>query len=247
VKDRHPKIMRCLSLARGFTLIEILVVLGIIVVLAAVAGPAVNSALVSAKSAESVSHLKQTAALVSNYAAENNNRLPVSINWARFSQGGGMWFQNLIAGQSKELQAAPYSATLRLPKMFYDPVLRGKNEHPWGSFGVNVSVVLNDTDYRARFGNGGGTERGLGISLAALTNPSWKVICCSAIEPGWASSWGFDGAVFAQKGFDPKAGPDPRNSGGAAALFADGHVEKLDVENMDQATRRRLFTLEPAR
>jgi prepilin-type processing-associated H-X9-DG protein len=40
--------------------------------------------------------------------------------------------------------------------------------------------------------------------------------------------------------------PDPRNAGKAAALFADGHVEKLDVKNMkDEATRRRHFTLDP--
>jgi uncharacterized protein YigE (DUF2233 family) len=30
-----------------------------------------------------------------------------------------------------------------------------------------------------------------------------------------------------------------------AALFLDGHVEKLDVKNMDQADRRRHFTLDP--
>jgi prepilin-type processing-associated H-X9-DG protein len=69
---------------------------------------------------------------------------------------------------------------------------------------------------------------------------------CSAIEPGWASAWGIDGRSFVTKGYDPKVGPDPRNSGGAAALFVDGHVEKLDVKNMDEAKRRALFTLDAA-
>ncbi len=39
--------------------------------------------------------------------------------------------------------------------------------------------------------------------------------------------------------------PDPRNGGKAAALFADGHVENLDVKNMDQVQRRRYFILDP--
>jgi lysine 2,3-aminomutase len=31
----------------------------------------------------------------------------------------------------------------------------------------------------------------------------------------------------------------------AGCLFADGHVEKMDLNNMDQGTRRRHFTLDP--
>jgi prepilin-type processing-associated H-X9-DG protein len=84
-----------------------------------------------------------------------------------------------------------------------------------------------------------------GISLLSIPSPSRKVVYCSAKENGWDSTWCLDGSGFAQKGFDEKSGPDPRNGGGAAALFVDGHVEKLDVKNMDQATRRQLFMLDP--
>jgi prepilin-type processing-associated H-X9-DG protein len=85
----------------------------------------------------------------------------------------------------------------------------------------------------------------VGIPFAMIPAPSQKVICCSTIEPGWASSWGFDGNTFVQKGFDPTYGPDPRYGGKAGALFADGHVERLDVKNMDSATRRKYFILNP--
>jgi prepilin-type processing-associated H-X9-DG protein len=230
--------------AGAFTLVEFLVVLSIIIVLAVIGVPAVQSALLTAKSVQSLSNLKQTGALVANFAAENNNRMPLAVNWACFAQGGGMWFQNILVGQFTELQSMHYSDTLRLPKIFYDPVLKGKKEHPWGSFGVNGGVVLDDTDI-AKFNNSAGTEQGLGLPLSAIARPSQKVICCSAIEPGWASSWGIDGKSFARKGHDPTVGPDPRNAGGAAALFADGHVEKLDVKNMDKETRERLFILDP--
>jgi prepilin-type N-terminal cleavage/methylation domain-containing protein/prepilin-type processing-associated H-X9-DG protein len=219
----------------AFTLIELLVVIAIIAILAALAFSAGKSALLSAKSAQSLSNLKQIGTLVANYAADNNNRLPLSAYWP-----STFVFQNILVDHFKDLQTIQYNpkAKLYLPGIFYDPVLKGKNEHPWGSFGVNSAVVLDNNRYS------GGTAQGVGMPLSKIPNPSRKVMCASAIEPGYASAWGFDGEVFARKGFDPSYGPDPRNGGGAAALFADGHVEKLDVKNMDEATRKLLFTLD---
>jgi prepilin-type processing-associated H-X9-DG protein len=150
-------------------------------------------------------------------------------------------FQNIMADYLPELKKTPYNsaAKLYLPKIFYDPVLKGKNEHPWGSFGVNSAVILDSNDYK------GGSAQGVGMPFAMIPTPSQKVIVCSAIEGSWASSWGFNGNTFVQKGFDPTYGPDPRYGGKAGALFADGHVERLDVKNMDSATRKKHFTLDP--
>ena len=220
----------------SFTLTELLVVIAIVGGLAALVIPAIKSATLSAKSAEALSNLKQTGVLVANYAAENNNRLPLSAYWPSLYV-----FQNILVDSFPELKKTPYNAQakLYLPKIFYDPVLKGKNEHPWGSFGVNSAVVLDINRYPA------GTPQGVGMPFAAIPNPSKKVIVCSTIEPGSASSWGTDGDVFVRKGYDPTYGPDPRHGGKAGALFADGHVEKMDVKNMDEATRRRHFTLDP--
>jgi prepilin-type N-terminal cleavage/methylation domain-containing protein/prepilin-type processing-associated H-X9-DG protein len=219
----------------AFTLIELLVVIAIIAILAALAFLAGKSALLSVKSAQSLSNLKQIGMLVANYAADNNNRLPLSAYWP-----STFVFQNILVDHFKDLQTIQYNpkAKLYLPGVFYDPVLKGKTEHPWGSFGVNSAVVLDSNRYS------GGNSKGVGMPLSKIPNPSKKVMCASAIEPGYASTWGFDGEVFARKGFDPSYGPDPRNSGRAAALFADGHVEKLDLKNMDEATRKLLFTLD---
>lgn len=221
---------------RAFTLVELLVVIAIVGGLAALVIPAIKSATVSARSAEALSNLKQTGVLVGSYAAENNNRLPLSAYWPSWYV-----FQNIMADYFPELKKTPYNsaAKLYLPKIFYDPVLKGKNEHPWGSFGVNSAVILGSNDYK------GGNAQGVGMPLTMIPTPSQKVIVCSAIEGSWASSWGFDGNTFVQKGFDPTYGPDPRHGGKAGALFADGHVERLDVKNMDQATRKKYFTLDP--
>jgi prepilin-type N-terminal cleavage/methylation domain-containing protein/prepilin-type processing-associated H-X9-DG protein len=221
---------------RAFTLVELLVVIAIVGGLAVLVVPAIKSATVSARSTEALSNLKQTGVLVGSYAAENNNRLPLSAYWPSMYV-----FQNIMADYLPELKKTPYNsaAKLYLPKIFYDPVLKGKNEHPWGSFGVNSAVILDSNDYK------GGSAQGVGMPFAMIPTPSQKVIVCSAIEGSWASSWGFNGNTFVQKGFDPTYGPDPRYGGKAGALFADGHVERLDVKNMDSATRKKHFTLDP--
>ena len=221
---------------QGFTLTEMLVTIAVIVLVAAIAFSGGKSALNSARSAEAVSNLKQTGALVANYATDNNNCLPLSAYWPSY-----FVFQNILVDHFKDLQTIQYNpkAQLYLPGIFYDPVLKGKNEHPWGSFGVNSAVVLDSNRYS------GGNSKGVGMPLSKISNSSNKVIYSSAIEPGRASTWGFDGEVFVSKGFDPSYGPDARYRGMAGALFLDGHVEKLDVKNMDQAKRRRYFTLDP--
>jgi prepilin-type processing-associated H-X9-DG protein len=96
-------------------------------------------------------------------------------------------------------------------------------------------------------------ERAQGFSLLELLvigNPARKVIYCSAsagaISARFDSSWFFSGASFAQQGMSPGIEhPAPRNGGGAASLFADGHVEKLDVKSMDRPTRQRYFVPDP--
>ena len=105
-----------------------------------------------------------------------------------------------------------------------------------GAFGVNRSIVRDawSSDEPK-------------TSLSSISRPSQKVIFCS-IGPGdaqFCGGWLFTGADFAASGMSNNGYPDPRNSGGAACLFADGHVERLDVKNMDQATRQRHFTLDP--
>ena len=77
----------------------------------------------SARSTEALSNLKQTGVLVGSYAAENNNRLPLSAYWPSMYV-----FQNIMADYFPELKKTPYNsaAKLYLPKIFYDPVLKGE-------------------------------------------------------------------------------------------------------------------------
>ena len=104
---------------------------------------------------------------------------------------------------------------------------------PWGSYGVNESILVPGS---------------AGIRVSSITSPSKKVIYCSASGGAttFKSSWIFNGNDFVNQGLSPGIYyPDPRNDRKAVCLFADGHVERLDVKNMDQEARRKYFTLDP--
>jgi hypothetical protein len=228
----------------AFTLIELLVVIAIIAILAAIAFPIIKSVTRTAKSAKAVSNLRQIGVMVASYAGENNNRIPCYIDWGAY--GGKppalLFFQRTLAEYAGyKYGQSPRTAMRPLPDCFYDPCVDGNPlpQHPMGAFGVNAAILPGADECLLRFGSK------VGVPVSSISRPSGKVICSSAVEGNWSSSWYFDGKGFADNGYSPTTGPQPRNAGGAASLFVDGHVEKLDVINMDQATRRRYFLPDP--
>ena len=229
------------ALSCAFTLIELLVVIAIIAILAAIAFPAAKSSMLSAKSAESVSNPRQIGVMVASYATENNNRIPYSINWYAFggNPAGLLFFQRLLAEHAGyPYGQSPRSGARPLPEIFYDPCLDGSRvpQHPMGAFGVNAAMIRDAASVSDP-----------GPSLITIKSPSKKVIMASARGNNtYCGSWSLDAGKFAEQGNTTLDGaPDPRNNGRTASLFADGHVESLDVKNMDQATRRKHFTPDP--
>ena len=223
---------------RAFTLVELLVVIAIVAGLAALVVPAVKGGINTAKSAKAVSHLQQIGGLVGNYAAENNNQLPYAAVWGRIFSGQLVYFSRSLAEGTIPgfvYEKPPQTKKRPLPTIFYDPILESnpRPQHSMGAFGVNSSIIP---------GVWSDAERP--TSLNNISRPSQKVIMGSMNSTTGNNSggWSFDGEVFTKQGMGSPDYLDPRHGGKAACLFADGHVEKLDVKGMDQATRQLYFT-----
>jgi prepilin-type N-terminal cleavage/methylation domain-containing protein/prepilin-type processing-associated H-X9-DG protein len=92
----------------AFTLVEILVVIGIIAVLAAILLPAVKSVRDTATANTCLNNLRQVTLLVREYAQQNQGRLP-HIDASGRNNGSGIWFQQVITLNQFGLREVDYA------------------------------------------------------------------------------------------------------------------------------------------
>jgi prepilin-type N-terminal cleavage/methylation domain-containing protein/prepilin-type processing-associated H-X9-DG protein len=150
----------------GFTLVEMLIVVAIIAVLAAIVSPSLAKAREKARQANCLSNLRQMGSAVLMYVQDYDETFPNGINRGRF---GVIW-----AGAGWAGQTLPY---YRSPSLAYCP------SDPYGSpiggddvvvsYGININVIqYNDqSGYSGLSGVTGGSPPPYGTTAENVSNP----------------------------------------------------------------------------
>jgi len=245
--------------ARAFTLIELLTVIAIIAVLAMLGISAIGRSLESSKSAKCATNLKQLAAAVMSYAADNNGMIPPAVQNPDPAAGGGkVWISSLdpyLPGPRPGLLANKDSA-------YFCPCARRPGE--WANSAPDYTC--NDrSDLTATTGTfvqhawlGAGASYPPQVRLTSIARPSQVIMFADSFHGGDVKNSGawsvwlsrLESADYFGKDKLPETGVAPRHyfrdnpvRGKFNAVFFDGHVESFDWHDprlQNRAFRRSL-------
>lgn len=235
----------------GFTLIEILVVVAIVGILAALLLPAIGRVRESANQAKCVSNLKMLSAALLIAAGENNGILPMALdqsptqdqpNWMnKVSNSVGCWSSSVTNG------GQPNSS------IYNCPTTKRKGTGSWPAtdpcYGVNTSIM--GVVY---VGTGPVPVPTSSKRLAALSRLSALALIGDAGGQTGIMDGDFrmNAEAFVRNGFPAGTStlpfqfpaprhPAPRNSNYAAGAlnlaFCDGHVETIKATDTRLSTR----------
>lgn len=214
-------------LRRAFSLIELLVVVAILGVLAALLFPALGAMRTRAATGVTISNLRQLQKANLLYAAEHEGRFvapQVNGDWAN-----GMWFQN-----EDFLAYLGTSNTGRMwdedwPEVAKSGHRSASPNQPPGKMDRQASIGIN-IGMRQHWANNDGTYNDLSFRQAAIRQPS-KAMAFADANDTWirmdrATAWKGDRAGWFGMSIAY------RNRGRAAVVFFDGHVAMLRPEEV---------------
>lgn len=222
------------TLPRGFTLVELLVVIVIVATLASMAFIAGKRVINSANQATAMSNMKQLSNLVQLFATDNNSIL-VNVNKTKIDGQTRLWAEHLLVVLSPDLaqdsnySKSPGDALGRSVGTFGDPkalkqakgVLPDSGHNSWRTFGYNnrIGSYVPETPGLAGFSNGAKTT-------SQVTTPDKLILFAQAKLVG--SSYPSN----AQPGDVKKDRIDfTLHDGKSLVGFFDGHVELFGRKN----------------
>lgn len=213
---------------KAFTLVELLTVVGVIAILAALLLPAVNKAVGSARAIKSLANLSSISKAILLYAGDNDMRLPTltdRVPWQKL-----YWTDQIkpyIGDRTYDL--SNNQDLWYRPKIYENPYYTRENQHQiTGDYGANRNVIVYIDGNNPSFPTAA-------VDLTQIPNPAGTVMVAnSGRDPnhpnGPGGTWYIDTPNFlAAPGL--KAGhPQPIFNNVIHALFVDGHVEAIPYQ-----------------
>ena len=215
----------------GFKLIELLTVIAVVAILAAIIIPALGGIRERANETKSASNLRQIGIAMQLYAQNNNGTLPAVL-----SPDDGVWFIALTEFlQQQTGDSGKLTDVYRCPTYVSLPGWEEKSSTDWSQLGYGMSYVMVGSPYTGWpwYDSETGTSDATGYSapLSRIEEPGNTVLV--AEHDGWG--WGLHAANIDSRRGD-YATPYRANRHGDSAnyLFVDGHVAGLTLEELER-------------
>jgi prepilin-type N-terminal cleavage/methylation domain-containing protein/prepilin-type processing-associated H-X9-DG protein len=193
--------------AKGFTLVELLVVIGIIVILAGISFPAMHSAIDSAHSGKCLANLHAIGVATANYSGDNEGVIPY--------QGVADAQGNALPAPAQLLE--PYIRQGSDPSSFEsDPVwicpgdaarLQRPSYYAWNSYGINDNLA--------------------NVRMVNITSPGQTMYMADCMGPSGSAPADCETTVIYDPTFLDNTLTRARHRKQINALFLDGHVENM--------------------
>ncbi len=245
---------------RGFTLVELLVVIGIIALLISILLPALKRAKESANSVKCMSQQKQIMTALMMYAADHKDLLPLSPSIGEVYPGttpetrslmyymdgsvsGGRGVIDYANGAFWKYLGVKASATNQPPPRTLHAIMNCPSD-PEGfravyQGGIDVTASLRRNfsyswNVWMRSSANGGNVKGVARKLSQVKNGSHKILLIEELTPNDGICWIYP--------YDADDTPTFRHNGKGSFGFADGHVESLEPTELGFAVAKNLVT-----
>lgn len=219
--------------ANGFTLTELMVVITIIVVLAALSFMGASKMKSKARSAVCASNLRQVGMAMLAYTSENNNKLPplAKID-PRTGKQDGIW--TLVLARAGYLWDPLTKGTPKTGEGVWACPECSERANTHGGYGIAEATVMQYDDRASRANTRlGRTEFG-SLRLTSIKHPSRTWLLGDAalkpdkLEESWYAIWSNPNK------WGNGHTPAERHGGKVNVCMVDGHMESLTIKELKE-------------